>query len=100
MEAEQIIIGPILTEKTNVMRENSKRKYTFKVHPRANKIEIMRAVRELFSVSPIKCNVLNVKQKPRIARTKSGWRAGSTTPWKKAVITLEAGQRIEMVEGT
>lgn len=100
VEAQQIIISPVLTEKTNMMRETGQKKYTFRVHPRANKIEIMNAVSELFSVRPTKCNVLNVKPKPRMARTRSGWRKGNTTPWKKAIVTLEAGQHIDIIEGS
>ena len=99
MEAMEVLIEPVLTEKTNVMREGETRKYVFKVDPRANKVQIMGAVKELFNVQPVACNIVNVKSKPRMARTKSGMRYGKTTPWKKAIITLKAGDRIESVDG-
>ncbi len=100
MRFDQIIIEPVLTEKTNSMRESEgKVKYTFKVDPRANKLQIMEAVKRLFSVNPVECRIINVKAKPRQSRTKSGIRAGSTTPWKKAIVTLAEGNKIEIIEG-
>ena len=100
MRFDQIIIEPVLTEKTNSMRESeAKVKYTFKVNPSANKLQIMEAVKRLFSVNPVECRIINVKAKPRQSRTKSGLRAGSTTPWKKAIVTLAEGNKIEIIEG-
>ncbi len=100
MRNDQIIIEPVLTEKTNSMRESEgAMKYTFKVNPRANKMQIMEAVRSLFSVKPVDCKIINVKAKPRQSRTKSGIKSGSTTPWKKAIVTLAAGNKIDIIEG-
>ena len=100
MRFDQVIIEPVLTEKTNSMRESEGAvKYTFKVNPRANKIQIMEAVKTLFSVKPVDCKVINVKAKPRQSRTKSGIRSGSTTPWKKAIVTLSTGEKIDIIEG-
>lgn len=99
MEADSVIIAPVLTEKTNIMRETESRKYVFKVNARANKFEVMKAVHELFSVNPVNCRVINVKQKPRMARTKSGFRQGHTSSWKKAIITLPKGEKIDLFEG-
>ncbi|MDC7125619.1 MAG: 50S ribosomal protein L23 [Spirochaetales bacterium] len=99
MDNMNILIEPVLTEKTNDMREGEAKKYVFKVDPRANKVQIMGAVKELFNVQPISCNIVNVKSKPKMARTKSGMRYGKTTPWKKAIITLKAGDSIAAVEG-
>lgn len=100
MRFDQIIIEPVLTEKTNAMREaEGAVKYTFKVNPRANKIQIMDAVKILFSVKPVDCKIINVKAKPRQSRTKSGVRSGRTTPWKKAIVTLAAGNKIDIIEG-
>lgn len=99
MRADQIIIEPVLTEKTNIMRENEQKKYTFKIDPRANKVQVMQAVEELFSVKPMKCNIVSVKGKPKQTRTRSGVRRGSTTPWKKAIVTLAAGDSISAIEG-
>lgn len=99
MRADQIILEPVLTEKSNEAREGEEKKYTFKVSPRANKIQVMRAVEELFSVKALSCNIVNVKGKPKFTRTKSGVRAGSTTPWKKAIVTVAKGDSISAIEG-
>jgi len=99
VEADNIIIEPVLTEKTNYMRENESRKYVFKVDPRANKLQIVKAIHDLFSVNPLNCRVMNVKSKPRMARTKSGFRLGHTPSWKKAIVTLPKGERIDIFEG-
>ena len=99
MEADSVIIEPVLTEKTNTMRELEIKKYVFKVDSRANKYQIMKAVHDLFSVNPTSCRVLTVKQKPRMARTRSGFRLGHTATWKKAIVTLPKGERIDIFEG-
>jgi large subunit ribosomal protein L23 len=99
MNADSVIIEPILTEKTNVLREQEARTYVFKVSKLANKTQIMQAVRELFSVHPVSCRVMNMKGKPRSARTKSGFKMGKTRSWKKAFVTLTKGEHIESFEG-
>lgn len=99
MRTDQIIINPIVTEKTNILRESKKKKYAFKVHSAANKIQVMQAVKDLFGVRPEACNIVNVKSKPRTVRSKSGYRRGQTTAWKKAIITMRAGDTIEIFEG-
>ena len=99
MRTDQVIIEPVLTEKSNAMRDTEEKKYTFKVDPRANKSEIKYAVAQLFQVTPVACNVSWVKSKPKSTRTKSGARQGKTTAWKKAVVTLRSGEKIDMIEG-
>ncbi len=99
MEADSIIIEPVLTEKSNSLRENDKNKYVFKVDQRTNKMQIMKAIHELFSVNPLNCRIINVKSKPRTARTRSGSRYGRTSTWKKAIITLPKGEKIDIFEG-
>ena len=59
---DQVIIEPVLTEKANVLREQNR--YVFRINPRANKIQVIEAVRTLFDVHPVKCNIINVKGKP------------------------------------
>jgi len=93
MNADQIIIEPLLTEKTNLDREAGK--YAFRVDPRANKIEIMRAVNELFDVHATSCNVLVIKGKPKRVR----YQRGKTSSWKKAIVTLAEGEKIGIFEG-
>ena len=99
MRSDQVIINPIVTEKTNLLREKKKKKYAFKVHSAANKNQIMHAVKELFGVSPEACNIVNVKSKPRTVRSRSGYKTGKTTAWKKAIITMRAGDSIDIFEG-
>jgi large subunit ribosomal protein L23 len=93
MRADEIILEPLLTEKSNVQREQNK--YSFVVSPRANKIEVMKAVEELFKVQPEACHIVNVKGKPRRVR----FAVGKTASWKKAVVTLKEGQTISIFEG-
>ena len=93
MDADKIIIEPIVTEKSNTMRENHR--YVFRVDPRANKLQIMQAVRQLFKVNPLSCNVINVKGKPKRQRYTPGY----TSSWKKAIITLPPEEKIGIFEG-
>ena len=98
MRADQVIIEPVLSEKSNIARELECKKYTFKVDPRANKFEIMKAVKELFKVNPISCNVMNVAGKPKFSRGKGGYIKGYTASWKKAIVTLSKGEAIDAIE--
>ena len=93
MTLDRIIIEPVVTEKTNIMRESHK--YVFKVDSRANKYQIMDAVRRQYSVHPLKCNVLRTATKPKRVR----YRLGTTASWKKAIITLPSEEKIAIFEG-
>jgi len=93
MTIERVIIEPVVTEKTNILREQHQ--YTFHVDARANKFQIMQAVARQFSVHPLKCNVINVRPKPKRLRN----RAGLTSSWKKAIITLPPEEKIAVFEG-
>ena len=93
MTLERIIIEPVVTEKTNIMREGHK--YVFHVDSRANKHQIMDAVRKLYNVHPLKCNVMRTATKPKRVR----YRLGYTSSWKKAVITIAADEKIAIFEG-
>ena len=93
MDARSIIIEPVVTEKSNLLRESNK--YVFRVDARVNKLQVMAAIRELFSVSPVGCNMVNVKGKPKRLRFKKG----SSSSWKKAVVTLSPGDTISIFEG-
>jgi large subunit ribosomal protein L23 len=90
---DEIIIEPVLTEKSNVMREAHK--YAFKVSSRANKLQIMATVGRLFGVHPLSCRIMTVKRKPKRVR----YRLGYTAAWKKAIITLPEGETISVFEG-
>ena len=93
MQYTDVIIAPVLTEKSNEMREQ--RKYVFKVDPRSTKVQIKEAVRKLFNVKVLNCAVVNVDGKMRRGR----YRAGKTASWKKAIVTLAEGESIKVFEG-
>ncbi len=93
MDIDNILIKPVLTEKTNIEKENHK--YVFKVNKRANKLQIINAVKKLFDVHPVKCNIINVAKKPKRERNRSGF----TAVWKKAIITLPKDEIINIFEG-
>lgn len=93
MKAQDIVIRPIITEKS--MAGNAEKKYTFEVCKDVNKIEIAKAVEELFGVKVQKVNTLNVRGKLR----RQGRYEGYTRSWKKAVVTLTEGSKtIEFFE--
>ncbi len=94
MAAQDIIIRPVISEKS--MLGTAMKKYTFKVAKDANKIEIAKAVEELFDVKVAKVNTLNVRGRLR----RQGRSQGYTPSWKKAVVTLtEDSKNIEFFEG-
>ncbi len=90
---EKVLIEPVLSEKSNAMREQGK--YVFKVDPAATKLQIKEAVRRLFNVHPVSCTVMNVGGKPKRLRN----RAGYTSSWKKAIVRLQKDEKIGLFEG-
>ena len=90
-DAREIIIRPIITEHSYDMME--KGVYTFEVAKSANKIEVRKAVEEIFNVKVTKVNIINVKPKPKRVR----YQIGKTRAWKKAMVTLAEGDTIELV---
>ncbi|MBA1336404.1 MAG: LSU ribosomal protein L23p (L23Ae) [Firmicutes bacterium] len=95
MKAPQdIIVRPIITEKS--MKDMEENKYTFVVEKSANKIEIKKAVEELFNVKVEQVNVINYTGKVR----RMGRNVGRKASWKKAFVKLKEGsKRIEFFEG-
>jgi len=93
MEYDAILIEPVLSEKSNIMRELGQ--YIFRVDPRATKPMIMDAVEKSFGVHPVSCKVMNVTSKPKRLRGK----AGRTAEWKKAIVRLRKGETIRVFEG-
>lgn len=91
--AHDIIIRPIVTEKSSAMMAHNK--YTFEVHKDANKIQIRQAVEEIFKVKVLGVNTLNVKGKPK----RMGMYRGNSRSWKKAIVSLPEGEHIEFFEG-
>jgi large subunit ribosomal protein L23 len=97
LEATQIILRPVITEKS--MDQTSKSKYTFAVADSANKLQIKDAVEELFKVTVIDVNVSTMKAKEKSRNRRRGRQVGFTSAWKKAVVTVKAGDSIEFFEG-
>ena len=91
--AHDIIIRPVITEKSSALVEQNK--YTFEVHKSANKIQIRQAVEQIFKVKVLSVNTLNIPAKPK----RMGAFIGKTRSWKKAIVALPEGQRIEFFEG-
>ena len=83
MKAEEIIVRPVVTEKSN--DELQAGKYTFEVNKKATKIEIAKAVEKLFEVKVLKVNTLTVRGKSK----RVGVHQGRTSDWKKAVVTID-----------
>ena len=98
MNAYQIILRPWVTEKATALIE--KNQYVFEVAVESNKIEIRKAVEEIFGVQVKAVNTLNVKGKLKRRRTRQGITEGFTKTRKKAIVTLTAdSKRIELFEG-
>ncbi|MCK4941829.1 50S ribosomal protein L23 [candidate division WOR-3 bacterium] len=93
MRHEKIIKRALITEKADRLREMNC--YQFKVEKTANKREIKEAVEKLFNVTVIDVKTANFRGKPKRLGLSSGYRTG----YKKATITLKAGQKIELIEG-
>lgn len=83
MVAEDIIIAPVVTEKSNMDMQQGK--YTFKVAKKATKIEIRNAVEKLFEVKVLNVNTITVRGKEK----RVGVHQGMTSDWKKAIVTID-----------
>jgi len=100
LTAPQIVLRPVISEKS--IDESGRGKYTFAVHEKANKIQIKSAIEELYKsekVTVVAVNVLTTQPKEKRRGTKRGRIVGHTTPWRKAIVTLAPGQKIEFFEG-
>jgi large subunit ribosomal protein L23 len=89
----QVLISPVVSEKSyGQIVEN---RYTFKVHKDAHKTQIRQAVEELFEVHVVAVNVIKVQPKPKRRGQIQGTRPG----WKKAIVEVKAGEKIDIFEG-
>lgn len=93
MDASQIIIRPVVSEKSYVL--SSANRYTFRVHPDAHKTQIRQAVQELFDVHVLDVRTISVKSKPK----RRGVIRGRTRAWKKAIVQLRDGETIPIFQG-
>jgi large subunit ribosomal protein L23 len=94
MDIYRIIKRSLITEKSTVAKDENN-KYVFEVDRRANKIEIGKAVEKLFKVKVLDVHVMNVTGKKK----RVGKILGEKSAWKKAIVTLAPGGRIEIFEG-
>jgi len=93
MDMYRIIRRALITEKSTIAKEENK--YVFEVDRRANKIEVAKAVEKLFKVKVLDVRIMNVMgKKKRVGRI-----MGEKSSWKKAIVTLASGSRIEIHEG-
>jgi large subunit ribosomal protein L23 len=93
MEPRQVLRRPLLTEKATIAREG-RNEYAFEVNPNANKIQIKSAVEKEFSVKVADVRTVTVKGKLK----RQGFTAGHRSDWKKALVTLAAGNTIDLFE--
>lgn len=94
MRSEEILIRPVLSEKSTALREKSN-KYVFVVSSDANKIMVKAAIKDLYDVVPESVNVLNNKGKMKRVR----YKYGKTASFKKAIVTLKTGDKLSIFEG-
>ena len=95
MDYTQVLIKPLLTEKTSALKD-AVQQVTFFVHPAANKIDIRRAVEKAFDV---KVEAVKVINKAAVSRKRQGRVVGRVSGGKKAYVTLAPGDKIEFFEG-
>lgn len=93
MDARNILIRPVISEKSYALIAEGK--YTFRVDDRAHKTQIAQAVEEIFDVQVAAVRTAKVRAKPK----RRGLHQGRTRAWKKAVVQLAPGERIELFEG-
>lgn len=92
MHVYDVLRRPLITEKNTLL--NQQNKYVFEVARNANKLQIKQAVETAFKVKVVAVNVINMPGKQR----RFAGRVGRTSPWRKAIVTLAEGQRIEFFE--
>jgi large subunit ribosomal protein L23 len=95
MQTVEVLMRPVVSEKSTDLAHDNK--YTFEVSPRANKIEVRRAVEDRYGVhvTSVRIMTMPAKQKGAGFIGINKRRRGLTTPWKKAVVTVAAGERID-----
>jgi large subunit ribosomal protein L23 len=93
MDIRQVIVEPVISEKSYALMAEGK--YTFRVNDRAHKTQIAHAVEEIFGVNVAAVRTAKVRSKPK----RRGLTRGTTRAWKKAIVQLAPGERIELFEG-
>ncbi|RYF86278.1 MAG: 50S ribosomal protein L23 [Chitinophagaceae bacterium] len=95
MRLAEVLIKPILTEKANSQQE-SLRRYAFRVARKANKLEIKKAVEEVYGVTIVDVNTIVVPGKNKTRYTKKGFTKGQKQAYKKALVTVAEGETIDL----
>jgi large subunit ribosomal protein L23 len=93
MDPRQVILEPVVSEKSYALMADGK--YTFRVDDRAHKTQIRHAVEEIFDVDVVEVRTIKMRAKPK----RRGLHSGYTRSWKKAIVQLAPGDRIELFEG-
>ncbi len=95
MDARDVVLAPLITEKS--MANTMGQQYTFRVASAATKTQIRHAVEDIFKVNVTKVNTTNVKGKMKsFSRRRARPTSGKQSDWKKAIVTLKDGQKIEL----
>ena len=92
LDPRKILLAPVVSEKSYSLIVDNK--YSFKVHPKAHKTQVRQAVEELFDVKVERVNILKVPPKPK----RRGLHAGTRPGWKKAVVKLREGDKIDIFD--
>ncbi|MBU1289669.1 50S ribosomal protein L23 [Patescibacteria group bacterium] len=95
VSAYRVIKEPHITEKASYLGEQNK--YAFKIYPKANKSEVKKAVEALYGTKVEKVNIIHSAPKKRRVGRSEGWRGGLKKGFKKAIVTLKKGEKIEIV---
>ena len=93
LDPRQVLIAPVVSEKSYSLIEENK--YSFRVHDKAHKTQVRQAVEQLFDVKVEGVNIVKVQSKPK----RRGMSRGTKPGWKKAIVQLREGDRIEIFEG-
>ena len=93
MDPRQVILEPVVSEKSYALMADGK--YTFRVDDRAHKTQVRHAVEQIFGVNVVEVRTIKVHSKPK----RRGVHNGRTRGWKKAIVKLAPGERIELFEG-
>jgi large subunit ribosomal protein L23 len=102
MDRQEIILNPILTEKSSAIMEGLN-KYVFRVNVNANKIQIKTEIEKRFKIKVLNVRTMNFKGKSKNTTIRSGGHvlrsSGKREAWKKAIVTLKDGDKINLVDG-
>ena len=93
LHPNEVLLAPVVSEKSYSLIED--RKYSFRVHQDAHKTQVRQAVEQLFGVKVISVNMVKVPSKPK----RRGYHKGTKPGWKKAIVQLREGDKIEIFEG-